>query len=250
MSSGLIFDISEAAIHDGPGLRTTVFLKGCPMRCIWCHSPEGQSSEPEVLVLPDSTSRECGKYYSVETLAEYLQKCAALTPDGGITFSGGEVLMQAVFMRELLDRLQNIHITLETSGAGKCQDLLDLAELADLVFFGLKVIDPETAVKYTGVSSENILKNLFALDLQSSTEYILRIPLIPGAIATEKNFKDLQELCRKLKRLHSIEFLKANILAPAKYLSCHRVYPAELAACKTGRIPEFFTPGVPFRILD
>lgn len=250
MSGGIIFDISEAAIHDGPGLRTTVFLKGCPMRCAWCHSPEGQSPEPEMLDLPDGTSRECGKYYDVETLAEYLQKRAALTPDGGITFSGGEVLMQADFMKELLGRLQNIHITIETSGAGECQDLLDLAEHADLVYFGLKIIDPETAVKYTGMSSENILANLFALDRQSCTEYILRIPLIPGAIATEKNFRDLQELCHKLKRLRSIEFLKANKLAPAKYLSCHRAYPAEFAGCETGRVPESFMPGIPFRILD
>ena len=250
MSKGIIFDISEAAIHDGPGLRTTVFLKGCPMRCAWCHSPEGQSPEPEVLKLPDNMIRMCGKYHDAETLAEYLQKCAALTPDGGITFSGGEVLMQADFMRELLGRLQNIHITLETSGAGKCQDLLDLAEFADLIYFGLKIIEPETAVKYTGLSSENILKNLFALDRQSSTEYILRIPLIPGAIATEKNFRDLMSLSLKLQRLHSIEFLRANKLAPAKYVGCQRKFHPEFADCRTGEIPDFFAPAQPFSILD
>ena len=106
MSCGMVFDISEAAIHDGPGLRTTVFLKGCPMRCRWCHSPEGQSPEQEMLLLPDNSQRLCGKLFDAENLARYLRECAALTPDGGITFSGGEVLMQSGFVLDLLSRVK------------------------------------------------------------------------------------------------------------------------------------------------
>ena len=248
--SGIIFDINEATVHDGPGLRTAVFLKGCPLRCAWCHSPEGQSPEPEMLLLPDNTRRLCGKEYNAEEFASYLRECASLTPNGGITFTGGEVLMQMDFMRDLLIRLRGIHITVETSGAGRCCDLLEIAGLSDLIYFGLKIINPEKSVQYVGRSSDEILHNLFALDSHSSTKYILRIPLIPGAIATEENFLDLMNLCRKLKRVHSLEFLKANKLAPAKYLSCNRQFPAEFASCETGSIPEFFDPGIPFVILD
>lgn len=248
--SGIIFDINEAAVHDGPGLRTAVFLKGCPLRCAWCHSPEGQSPEPEMLVLPDNSRRICGKRYDAVELASYLRNCASLTPDGGITFTGGEVLMQADFMLDLLNRLQGIHITVETSGAGKCSDLLAIAGLSDLIYFGLKIIDPVKSAQYIGSSSAMILENLFALDRHSGTKYILRIPLISGAIATKENFRDLMDLCRKLKRVHSLEFLKANKLAPAKYLSCNRRFPTEFASCETGDIPDFFDPGIPFAILD
>ena len=183
MSEGIVFDISEAAVHDGPGLRTTVFLKGCPMRCRWCHSPEGQSPEPETILLPDNSQRLCGKVYQDDELAQYLKKCAALTPDGGITFSGGEVLMQSKFVLDVISRLAGTHVTVETSGAGKCQDLLDIAGKCQLIYFGLKIIDPADALHFTGMSSEVILENLLALDRRSQTPYILRMPLIPGAIA-------------------------------------------------------------------
>lgn len=250
MSRGIVFDISEAAVHDGPGLRTTVFLKGCPMRCRWCHSPEGQSPEPEILHLPDGSHRSCGKIWQSDVLAQYLRECAALTPEGGITFSGGEVLMQAEFVLDVLSRLSGIHTIAETSGAGKCQDLLDIADRCDLLYFGLKIIDPADAVRFTGSSSEHIISNLRALDCRSRTEYILRMPLIPGAIATEKNFKALMELSFELKRLRKIEFLRANKLAPAKYARCQREFAPEFADCRTGEIPDFFAPAVPFAILD
>lgn len=250
MSGGIVFDISEGSVHDGPGLRTTVFLKGCPLRCCWCHSPEGQSPEPELLHLPDGTTRTAGICYQAEELAAYLRACAALTPSGGITFSGGEVLMQAEFVLQVISLLPDVHIVIETSGAGKSQDLLALADAADLIYFGLKIIDPAAAEKYTGSSPAQILDNLRMLDRQSRTPYILRIPLIPGAIATEANFKALEELTFQLKRLQKIEFLRANTLAPAKYRACGREFPAEFSACRTGNIPAAFAPAVPFELLD
>ena len=250
MSSGIVFDINEATVHDGPGLRTTVFLKGCPMRCAWCHSPEGQSPDIEMLKLPDGETRTCGKIFEAKELASYLQDCASLTSDGGITFSGGEILMQADFVLEVLSYLKDIHITIETSGAGKKEDLLKIAKHADLIYFGLKIIDVNMAKKYTRMSSETIIENLLALDCCSNVKYILRIPLIPNAIATDENFQAIMDLCKQLKRLSSIEFLPANILAPAKYLSCNRVFPQEFASCQSGSIPNFFLPNVPFSVLE
>ena len=250
MSSGIVFDINEATIHDGPGLRTVVFLKGCPMRCAWCHSPEGQSPNIEIFNLPNGTKRICGKIYEAKELALYLKDCAYLTPEGGITFSGGEVLMQSEFMLEVLSYLTDINIIIETSGAGKKEDLLAMANHADLIYFGLKIIDPQISKKYTQISSKTIIENLLALDKYSKVKYILRIPLIPNAIATEANFKSIMDLSKQLNRLSGIEFLQVNPLAPAKYLSCNRVFPQEFASCKNGTIPPFFNPDVPFSILN
>lgn len=250
MSSGTIFDISECSVHDGPGLRTTVFLKGCPLRCRWCHSPEGQASNPEMLHLPDGTSRLAGVKYEAAELASYLRRCAALTPAGGITFSGGEVLMQANFVRDVISLLPETNIIIETSGMGEKEDLLALAKSCSLVFFGLKIIDPAAAEYHTGQSSAVIMDNLRALDRECDTPYIIRMPLIPGATATDENFKGLMELTFQLKHLQKIEFLKANKLAPAKYLSCQRQFPEDLADCITGEIPEFFLPAVPFELLN
>ena len=250
MSYGTVFDISEGSIHDGPGLRITVFLKGCPLRCRWCHSPEGQSPQPEPLHLPDGTTRIAGTRYEGAELADYLRRCAAITPDGGITFSGGEVLMQPDFVLDVIAGLPGINIIVETSGMGKCDNLLKIADKCALIYFGLKIIDMAAAEKYTGRSSEPILENLEALDKKSKTPYIIRMPLIPGATATEENFKSLMDLSFQLKNLHSIELLKANTLAPAKYISCGREFPAEFADCRTGTIPDFFAPAVPFALLD
>ena len=250
MSSGIVFDINEATVYDGPGLRTTVFLKGCPLRCAWCHSPEGQLPEIEVLNLPDGNTRVCGKVFEAKELAMYLRECASLNPNGGVTFTGGEVLMQADFVLEMLSFLKGVHVTIETSGAGKTEDLLKISKQTDLIYFGLKIINSKVAEKYTKVSSEKIIENLLALDSYSQVKYILRIPLIPVAVATEDNFRDLMDLCQQLKRLSSIEFLRANNLAPAKYLACNRIFPPEFASCQTGSIPEFFLPSVPFSILE
>src|SRR5512137_163469 len=104
--TGIIFDIQRSSWHDGPGLRTTVFLKGCPLRCAWCHNPEGVSPEPQVLH-GASDQREVGKRYTSEELAAILNRQAALLRDiGGVTFSGGEPLMQAAFVAETIDRLE------------------------------------------------------------------------------------------------------------------------------------------------
>ena len=107
---GIVFDITEFAVHDGPGLRTTVFLKGCPLRCAWCHNPEGLSAEPQVLRSAGG-SRLAGRVYEAEELAELLRRQAPLLhgSGGGVTFSGGEPLAQAAFVAEVIDRLDHMN---------------------------------------------------------------------------------------------------------------------------------------------
>ena len=142
---GLIFDIAEASIHDGPGLRITVFLKGCPLRCKWCHSPEGQSARPETLVFPGGT-RLAGEVWSPRKLAEYLLDKKELLD--GVTFSGGEPLSQADFLLEVLDLTKSaLPSIIDTSGHGPYQKLKALAERAESLHFGLKVLDEEKAIE-------------------------------------------------------------------------------------------------------
>lgn len=250
MSRGLVFDITEGSIHDGPGLRTTVFLKGCPLRCRWCHSPEGQSAEPELLRLPGGRTRTAGRWYEAGELAAYLRRCAALTPEGGVTFTGGEVLTQAEFLLEVLDDLAGVHVVVETAGAGRTADLLAVADRCMLIYYGLKVLNDAEAVRLTGVPAKPLLENLRALDAYGGAPYVIRMPLIFGAAATPENFRALMELSFTLKRLKSIEFLPANPMAPAKYASCGRKFDPEFADCVSGSVPEFFSPAVPYRVLD
>ena len=120
--TGVVFDIRELTVHDGPGLRTTVFLKGCPLRCAWCHNPEGLSPNPQIL-RSAAGERVAGRNYTSVELATILNRQAPLLREnGGVTFSGGEPLMQAAFVADTIDRLEELHVTLDTSGYAPEQD--------------------------------------------------------------------------------------------------------------------------------
>jgi pyruvate formate lyase activating enzyme len=110
----MVFDIKEFAVHDGPGIRTTVFLKGCPLRCRWCHNPEGQSPLPEIMLSPMG-KRRIGKEYTSAELAEILNRQADIlrSAEGGVTFSGGEPLMQSEFVLEVISRIERLHVILD-----------------------------------------------------------------------------------------------------------------------------------------
>ena len=120
MLSGIVFDIKEFTVHDGPGIRTTVFMKGCPLSCTWCHNPEGQSSVPQVLKSPIG-DRLAGNGFTSQELAALLNRQAFVLQanEGGVTFSGGEPLRQADFLGEVIDQLKGLHILLDTSGYGE-----------------------------------------------------------------------------------------------------------------------------------
>jgi len=246
--SGIVFSISEASLHDGPGLRTAVFLKGCPLRCRWCHSPEGQSPEPEYLHSP-AGDRISGIAWTADDLSGYLIENCKLCSNGGVTFSGGEPMMQAEFLIRLLEKLQGVHTIVETSGFCGEREWIRMIKLCSRIHFGLKIIDPVRSRFWIGAGSEVILRNLRILDeTESGADYIFRIPLIVGAVDTEANMRDLMYLCLGLKRLKAIEFLPANLLAPAKYKACGRIFDPLCADCRTGMVPEWFSPGVPWSI--
>ena len=158
MKTGMIFDIKEFAIHDGPGIRTTVFLKGCPLNCSWCHNPEGKSRYPQIM-RTEVSERLVGKEYTPEELAKRLNSQAEIfkLDGGGVTFSGGEPLMQAEFVAEVIDLLDKIHVLIDTSGYGIRNDFLQLISRTDMVYFDLKIIDPELFREYTGGNIDIVL---------------------------------------------------------------------------------------------
>jgi pyruvate formate lyase activating enzyme len=225
MTTGVVFDIKEFAVHDGPGIRTTVFLKGCPLDCVWCHSPEGKDPAPQMLHTPIG-DRVSGKAYTPQALAAYLnQQAAILTAnEGGVTFSGGEPLMQAAFIHATLDLLDPVHRLLDTSGFAERAVFDDLVRRFDMVFFDLKLMDPEAHRTYAGVTNAPILANLQALS-RSGVPYVIRVPLIPTLTDTDDNLAAIAAYVAGLPGLMRVDLLPYNPLAGAKYPMLGLEYP-------------------------
>jgi len=217
MTSGVVFDIKEFAVHDGPGVRTTVFLKGCPLACMWCHNPEGQSIQPQV-IRSLSGERVAGREYSAKELASLLNEQATIlrTNDGGITFSGGEPLFQAEFVAEVIDHLDDLHILLDTCGYSSKQDFLLLLSRSNLIFYDLKLIDSETHRRYTGCDNDLILHNLQLMS-ESGKPFIIRVPLVPGVTDTDENLAGIAKTIAELPGLIEVDLLPYNRAAGSKY---------------------------------
>lgn len=247
MHSGVIFDIKEFSVHDGPGVRQTVFLKGCPLRCVWCHNPEGWEVAPQLLVNPklcvscgackDVCTREsctacgtcltacpvrarwiCGEALTSEALASRIRKNAEdyRLMAGGVTFSGGEPLMQPAFLFETVSALPDIHKVLETSGYASPEVFQKAMDLFDLIYMDFKLADPRMHLRYTGRDNGPILANIRTL-CAGDTPFVIRIPLIPGVTDTEENITEIARQLQNAKMLQYVEFLPYNPMAGAKY---------------------------------
>ena len=248
---GLVFAIEEMAVHDGPGLRTAVFLKGCPLRCQWCHNPEGWEMRPERIrnlngcrrcgACETECAAECkgcgrclhrcpagmlrisGKWYEAKELAERILQNEPLLRLGGVTLSGGEVLMQAEFAAELLDHLSPLHRAVETSGFGSEAHWRMLLDRLELVYYDIKLADSEKHRQYTGVGNELILRNLQILK-QSGVPFIIRIPTIRGVNDDAANMIATCDLLAGADNLLHVELLPYNTYAGAKYPLINREY--------------------------
>lgn len=223
MSKGIIFDIKEFALNDGPGIRVSVFFKGCPLKCLWCHNPEGLKQIPQYNFL---TNKYIGNVIEAKALAKYLIKFEDIfeISGGGVTFSGGEPLMQGKFLLELIDFLPNINKCLDTSGMCDSNLFLKVISKIDLVFFDLKLIRNDLHVKYCNVSNKLILENLKNL-ARSSVNYRIRIPLIPTITDTIDNLESIGEIVKNLDSAPiQVDLLPYNELAGAKYPSYHMKY--------------------------
>ncbi|MBC2600406.1 glycyl-radical enzyme activating protein [Puniceicoccus vermicola] len=177
--SGIVFDIQRASLHDGPGLRTTVFLKGCPLRCAWCHNPESQKREPQV----GRSGKLYGKRMSVDDVMDVVRADRSYyeSSGGGMTVSGGEPTVQFEFCRALLQAARNegIHTCLDTCGQVSRERLEELLPWVDLFHFDLKHWNAAGHRQWTGVDGRLIQQNLDWL-LEQGARIHLRCPIIPG----------------------------------------------------------------------
>ncbi len=241
---GNIFSIEEFSVFDGPGIRTTVFLKGCPLRCNWCHNPEGLEFAPQIVRSPNgcvkcgncekyaddngyteqsikncplNLLRVCGEEIDSEVLCKKLLKNKNILQNGGgVTFSGGEPLLQHLFLFDCLEKLKGkLHTAIQTSGMRDSETFKEALKLADYFLYDLKIIDKVLHKKYTGVSNELILEN-FRILAKSKKDFVTRIPLIPAVTDTEENIRDI---CKLLKEngVNYAELLPYNKMAGGKY---------------------------------
>jgi pyruvate formate lyase activating enzyme len=222
---GTIFDIKKYAIHDGPGIRTTVFLKGCPLDCWWCHNPESRAVEIETLTVARGGNGKGRRQETVGRVATVAEVLAEIEKDtifydqsgGGATLSGGEPMMQPAFTAALLRACREHGITtiLDTSGYGPAEDFGKIDGLVDLYLYDLKLMDDQTHVRYTGVSNSTILDNLIMLS-DAGKEIIIRIPLVPGITDTRGNIASIIEFLAPLEGIRRISLLPYNRMAEDK----------------------------------
>ena len=255
-----IFDLKHYAVNDGPGIRTTVFFKGCPLRCAWCHNPESQSSQPE-LVLHMDRCIDCGACREV---------CpqGAITPDnpldrsrctvcgacvdvcysaarqmvgyeigldelwtrverdipfhrqsgGGVTFSGGEPLMQADFVLALAERCHEngLHTALDTCGYVAWHIMEKLLPMIDLFLYDIKLMDDSRHRQYTGVSNQCILDNLSNLSA-GGAHIQVRMPLIAGVNDDKENIRQCVDFLTALPQLDSVTLMPFHAIGRGKY---------------------------------
>lgn len=206
---GTVFNIEHFAIHDGPGVRTTVFLKGCPLCCVWCHNPEGLTTHVQRVQLEDGTEEIIGKKMTPEEVIREVEEDELFYDEsgGGVTFSGGEPLMQPAFLEACLklSKEKGLHTAIETTGFANRKVIERIEPFVDLFLYDMKPFDSETHIKYTGVDNRIIKENLTYLS-EKGADIILRMVAIPGV-------NDSREMIENFSMfLHKNDIQKLNLL--------------------------------------
>ena len=238
---GLIFDIQRFSVHDGPGIRTTVFMKGCPLRCRWCHNPEGLFASPELQFFdencigccrcgnkellsdarhcPTGALRVCGRYITLnEALAEIAKDEIFYGDEGGVTLSGGECLMQADFVVMLLSAAKEMGIrtAIDTSGHVRWSEIEKTLDICDLYLYDIKCADPALHKEYTGVDNTLILENLKKLSSLGKRIWI-RVPVIPDFNNTESEMNAICDIVASLPSVEQVTLMPYHRLGASKY---------------------------------
>lgn len=267
MARGFVFNIQRFSLHDGDGIRTTVFLKGCPLRCAWCQNPESQARAPErmysgerclhcgrcVLACPAGALRtqgdaplltgDCdvcgacadacpagateivGREWSVAEVMATVRRDVAFYDQsgGGVTFSGGEPLLQPDFLAALLlaCRSEGIRVTLDTCGHAPAEEVERIVPLVDAVLYDLKHVDDELHRIGTGVSNRLILDNLLRvrrITSESGADLTVRVPLVAGWNDSDEDVERLAALVHTLRPTPAVDLLPCHPFGLNKYL--------------------------------
>jgi pyruvate formate lyase activating enzyme len=261
--TGIVFNIQHFSVNDGPGIRTTIFLKGCRLHCPWCHNPESISLSREIALRTERCIRcgECitvcrhhaissengsytihrdlcakcgrcvdvcvteartavGQEMTIKALMDEIRKDAIFfhQSGGGVTFSGGEPLLQHEFLLDLLKvcRWEGIHTTVDTTGFTTAAILESIAEYTDLFLYDLKLLNDVKHREFTGVSNQQILENLRLL-AEWKKKVIVRMPLIPTVNDDVESIQALGSFVGSLQTIKEIHILPYHQSGIEKY---------------------------------
>jgi pyruvate formate lyase activating enzyme len=258
--TGLLFNVQRYSVQDGPGLRTTVFLKGCPLACAWCHNPESQAPGPELMTLegrclacgtcaqacpdpgacshcgacvaacPTGARQWLGRQVTVPELVTELLRDRMFFDQsgGGVTFSGGEPLLQPAFVTEALTVLRGrgVHTALDTCGWAPIATLLAVARQADLVLYDLKLMDDDRHRAATGIGNAPILANLAALGREHG-QIRIRVPIIPGLNDDPDNLVATARFAAGVGGVTGVDLLPYHATGAAKFRRLGKDYTLE-----------------------
>ena len=249
--TGLVSDLKRFAVHDGDGIRTTVFFKGCPLKCLWCHNPESISFQPETAFYENKcigcgeckkegfTPENCigearvfyGRKMSVEELLPLLTEDLSFyeTSGGGVTLSGGECLCQAAFCAELLKALKErgINTAVDTCGFVPKSTFDQVLPFTDTFLYDVKAFDENVHLQCTGQSNKLILENLLYLDSVGANIEI-RIPFVPDH--NDGQMEKIADFLRPLSSVKKVKILPYHNYAGSKYaaLGMENTLPSRL----------------------
>lgn len=246
-----IFEIQRTSFVDGPGIRTTVFFKGCNLKCKWCHNPESQFPKPQMLYYankctgcgkcktvckyrmnncdlcgdcvkycPHDARKICGKEYTVDEVFDEICKDKLFyeTSGGGVTFSGGECMLQIEFLSEILKKCKGngINTAVDTAGNVPWEYFEKVIPYTDIFLYDVKAVTEYLHIEGTGVSNKLILENLKKISDRGQNDIIIRIPVIPTFNA---DLKEIKKAAGVIKTIHCVktELLAYNPMAKYKY---------------------------------
>ena len=256
---GMIFNIRSFSVNDGPGIRQTIFFKGCPLNCSWCHNPESRSREKENWIKTNllegkvfEESETIGQWVTTDDLMTEILKDVPFFEEsvGGVTLSGGEPMAQPDFALELLKKCKqaSVHTAIDTCGYAKPEDFEKVIPFTDLFLYDLKIADNKNHLEYTGMSNDLILSNLSLISQKGKSIHI-RIPLVENITDLPENLEILKSIISQTRGIERIDLLPYHFSAKNKYERLKKdykgvtkkTYPLEKALI----IKEFFKNAAP-----
>ena len=244
---GRIFDIQRYSIHDGIGIRTIVFLKGCALRCRWCCNPESQSFDIETMTV-GGRSKVYGKDVTVREVMQTVRRDMPYysRSDGGLTLSGGESLLQPEFAGALLKagKALGVNTALESMGFAKYETIEQILPYLDTYLMDIKHMDPKKHEIWCGRENTLMQENAKKIALSGMTHLIIRVPVVPGFNDTEKELVDIARFADSLPGVDEIDILPYHNFGEGKYAGLGRDYLMKDAARPSAEKMESFKTAI------